>query len=87
MPWLTDVGLLYYRKDLLDQSGFFSPLQSWDQLKQMALQVKQASGFQHGYVFPLNPKTLHRSPSVGVGEVCSQEGGPTELVIEWAEVV
>jgi hypothetical protein len=24
---------------------------------------------------------------VGVGEVRSQEGGPTELVIEWAEVV
>jgi multiple sugar transport system substrate-binding protein len=51
VPWLTNVGLLYYRKDLLDQSGFFSPPQSWDQLKQMALQVKQASGLQHGYVF------------------------------------
>jgi hypothetical protein len=35
----------------------------------------------------LTPKTLHRSLSVGVREVCSQEGGPTELVIEWAEVV
>jgi hypothetical protein len=27
------------------------------------------------------------SLSVGVGEVSSQEDGPTELVIEWAEVV
>jgi hypothetical protein len=30
---------------------------------------------------------LNDSLSVGVGEVRSQEGGPTELVIEWAEVV
>jgi trehalose/maltose transport system substrate-binding protein len=51
VPWFTEVGLLYYRKDLLDQSGFFSPPQSWDQLKQMALQVKQDAGIQYGYVF------------------------------------
>ena len=30
---------------------------------------------------------LNDSLSVGVGEVRSQEGEPTELVIEWAEVV
>jgi hypothetical protein len=30
---------------------------------------------------------LNDSLSVGVGEVRSQEGGPTELVIEWAELV
>jgi hypothetical protein len=30
---------------------------------------------------------LNDSLSVGVGEVRSQEGGATELVIEWAEVV
>jgi hypothetical protein len=30
---------------------------------------------------------LNDSLSVGVGEVCSQEDGPTELVIEWAELV
>jgi hypothetical protein len=30
---------------------------------------------------------LNDSLSVGVGEVRSQEDGPTELVIEWAEVV
>jgi trehalose/maltose transport system substrate-binding protein len=51
VPWFTDVGLLYYRKDLLEQSGFFSPPQTWDELKQMALQVKQDAGIQHGYVF------------------------------------
>jgi hypothetical protein len=30
---------------------------------------------------------LNDSLSVGVGEVRSQEDGPTELVIEWAELV
>jgi multiple sugar transport system substrate-binding protein len=51
VPLLTDVALLFYRKDLLDQSGFFSPPQTWDELKQMALQVKQDASIQHGYVF------------------------------------
>jgi multiple sugar transport system substrate-binding protein len=52
VPLFTDVGLLYYRKDLLDLSGFFCPPKTWDELKQMALQVKQASGIRYGYVFP-----------------------------------
>jgi hypothetical protein len=30
---------------------------------------------------------LNDSLSVGVGEVRSQEDGPTELVVEWAELV
>jgi hypothetical protein len=30
---------------------------------------------------------LNDSLSVGVGEVRSQEDGPTELVIEWSELV
>jgi multiple sugar transport system substrate-binding protein len=51
VPWLIGVGLLFYRKDLLDQSGFFSAPQTWNELKQMALQVKQDAGIQHGYVF------------------------------------
>jgi multiple sugar transport system substrate-binding protein len=51
VPWYTDVGLLYYRRDLLDQSGFAMPPQSWDELKRIALRVKQDSGIQHGYVF------------------------------------
>jgi multiple sugar transport system substrate-binding protein len=50
VPWFTDVGLLYYRKDLLDQAGEVAP-KTWDELKRIALRVKQASGVQHGYVF------------------------------------
>jgi multiple sugar transport system substrate-binding protein len=51
VPWFTDVGLLFYRKDLLDDSGFPDPPETWDELKRIALQVKQDSGLQHGYVF------------------------------------
>jgi multiple sugar transport system substrate-binding protein len=52
VPSFTDVGLLYYRKDLLDLSGFFCPPKTWDQLKQMALQVKKDSRIRYGFVFP-----------------------------------
>jgi multiple sugar transport system substrate-binding protein len=51
VPWFTDVGLLYYRKDLLQRSGFSNPPKTWDELKTIALQVKQDSGIQDGYVF------------------------------------
>jgi multiple sugar transport system substrate-binding protein len=51
VPWFTDVGMLYYRNDLLEQSGFSGPPQTWDELKQMAQKVKEDSGIQHGYVF------------------------------------
>jgi multiple sugar transport system substrate-binding protein len=51
VPWFAAVGVLFYRKDLLDQRGF-GPPQTWDELKQMALQVnEQDAGIQHGYVF------------------------------------
>jgi multiple sugar transport system substrate-binding protein len=51
VPWFTDVGLLFYRKDLLDDSGFPDPPETWDELKRIALQVKQDHSLQHGYVF------------------------------------
>ncbi len=51
MPWFTDTGLLYYRQDLLEQSGFSEPPATWDELKEMALQVKQDQGTKFGFVF------------------------------------
>jgi len=51
VPWFTDVGLLFYRKDLLDASGFSSSPKTWDELKLIASRVKQASGIQDGLVF------------------------------------
>ena len=51
VPWFTDAGMLYYRKDLLEKSGYSSPPTTWNRLKQMAKKVKQDSGVVYGYVF------------------------------------
>ncbi|HET7271039.1 MAG TPA: ABC transporter substrate-binding protein [Rubrobacter sp.] len=51
MPWFTDTGLLYYRKDLLEKSGFDGPPKTWDELKQMTTKVRQDSGTKFGFVF------------------------------------
>jgi len=41
MPWFTDTGLLYYRKDLLKESGYGGPPKTWDELKTMARKVRE----------------------------------------------
>ncbi|ABG03191.1 Twin-arginine translocation pathway signal [Rubrobacter xylanophilus DSM 9941] len=51
VPWFTDAGMLYYRKDLLQKSGYSEPPRTWDELKEMALRVKQDSGTKFGFVF------------------------------------
>jgi multiple sugar transport system substrate-binding protein len=51
VPWSTDVGLLYYRKDLLEQSGFSEPPKTWDELKEMAKKVVHDSGTRYGFLF------------------------------------
>ena len=40
VPWYTDAGLLYYRRDLLEQSGFSGAPATWEELKEMALKTK-----------------------------------------------
>jgi multiple sugar transport system substrate-binding protein len=53
VPWSScpDVGLLYYRKDLLNKSGVSGPPETWDELKQMAVQVSKDTGTENGFVF------------------------------------
>lgn len=51
VPWFTDAGLLYYRRDLLEESGFNAPPETWDGLKEMAGKVKEDSGTRYGFVF------------------------------------
>jgi multiple sugar transport system substrate-binding protein len=51
MPWFTDTGLLYYRKDLLNKSGFNGPPKTWDELKQMTRKVRRDSDIKFGFLF------------------------------------
>lgn len=51
VPWFTDAGMLFYRKDLLEKSGYSEPPKTWDELKAMALKVKKDAGLEAGFVF------------------------------------
>jgi multiple sugar transport system substrate-binding protein len=51
VPWFAEAGLLYYRKDLLEHSGFSEPPKTWEELKEMAEKVVQDSGTRYGFVF------------------------------------
>lgn len=51
VPWYTDAGVLFYRRDLLEQSGFTEPPATWDALASMARQVMVDTGIEHGFVF------------------------------------
>ena len=51
VPWLADAGLLFYRNDLLEHSGFSEPPKTWEELKEMAKKVVRDSGTRYGFVF------------------------------------
>src|SRR5215204_6022075 len=51
MPWYTDTGLIYYRKDLLEQSGYDAPPKTWEELKEMSRKTMSRSGTKFGFVF------------------------------------
>src|SRR5215207_860199 len=51
IPWFTDAGMLYYRKDLLEESGISQPPATWTELMEMADQVSQETGTKYGFVF------------------------------------
>jgi multiple sugar transport system substrate-binding protein len=51
VPRFLDAGMLYYRKDLLEESGFSEPPKTWEELKEMAGKVSRDRGTRYGYVF------------------------------------
>ena len=55
MPWFTDAGVLYYRKDLLEQYGHEAP-ETWEEMTAIAEEIQdaeRAAGNERmwGYVF------------------------------------
>lgn len=84
MPWFTDAGLLYYRKDLLDAAGKQPPT-TWAELSEIAKQIQdeqRAAGNDRmwGYVFQgkayegLTCNALEWIHSWGGGTIVNDEG-------------
>ena len=51
VPWFTDVGMLFYRKDLLEEAGLDEPPKTWDELIEMAREVQEKTDTRYGFVF------------------------------------
>jgi multiple sugar transport system substrate-binding protein len=51
VPWFTDAGMFYYRRDLLEKSGISEPPKTWNEMKEMVARVRQDQGTEYGYVF------------------------------------
>ncbi len=51
VPHTLDAGMLYYRKDLLEKSGFSEGPTTWEELKEMARKVVRDQDTRYGYVF------------------------------------
>lgn len=84
MPWYTDVGLLFYRQDLLEKYGFEVPT-DWSELSDVALAIQIAereAGQSNlwGYVFQgaayegLTCNVLEWIASYGGGTVVNEAG-------------
>jgi trehalose/maltose transport system substrate-binding protein len=84
MPWFTDAGLLYYRKDLLEKHGHRPPA-TWQDLARVATAVQaaeRAAGNERmwGYVFQgkayegLTCNALEWIDSFGGGTVVAADG-------------
>jgi trehalose/maltose transport system substrate-binding protein len=84
MPWFTDAGMLYYRKDLLEAAGK-QPPQTWDELTAIATELQEQARSQGndrmwGYVYQgkayegLTCNGLEWIDSFGGGQIVDGEG-------------
>ncbi|MEL6657374.1 MAG: ABC transporter substrate-binding protein [Bacteroidota bacterium] len=51
VPWYTDLGILYYRKDLLHKYGYDHPPTTWAQVHEIAKKIQDDSFIEYGYLF------------------------------------
>lgn len=84
IPWFTDVGLLYYRTDLLGEYGFDAPPTTWDELEEMAQAIQEGERADNpdfwGFVWQgeayegLSVDALEWIASHGGGTVVEEDG-------------
>lgn len=51
VPWYMDAGVLFYRKDLLQQHGYDQPPATWAELRTVAKDIMDKEYVKYGYVF------------------------------------
>jgi multiple sugar transport system substrate-binding protein len=51
VPWFTDAGVLYYRSDLLEKSGFSEPPATWPEMEEMGMKVAKDQKIANAFVF------------------------------------
>jgi trehalose/maltose transport system substrate-binding protein len=84
MPWFTDAGMLYYRRDLLDKYGERMP-NTWEDMARIAKRIQDAerkAGHtdMHGYIFQakayegLSCNVLEWFSSYSAGSVVDDSG-------------
>lgn len=70
VPWRSDAGLLYYRKDVLDREGLAPPT-TWEELRRQATEVAPRYGLK-GYVAQLS---RYEGLTVNAAEAIWAHGG------------
>ena len=81
-PYLTDGGMLYYRKDLLDAAGISSPPKTWDELKAACQKIQPTNagiGCYAGQFEKYEGLTVNFSEAIDSagGAVVDDQGKPT----------
>ncbi len=54
IPWYVDTRVLFYRSDLLQQIGWDTPPETWDQLVEISRQLIDGGHSKYGIILPLN---------------------------------
>jgi trehalose/maltose transport system substrate-binding protein len=88
LPFYVNVGMLYYRRDLLEKYGFRRPPASWDEMEAMAARIQKAERSRGnrnfwGYVWQgaayegLTCNALEWQVSSGGGRIIEPDGSVT----------
>jgi multiple sugar transport system substrate-binding protein len=75
VPWYVETRVLYYRTDIAEKAGITEPPTTWDELKAMAVAMKEKGGARYG--ISLSPNNWQEFlPFVwqNGGEVATEEG-------------